>query len=52
MIHLIIGVALVWVLTPALGLPYTVSVIMTILAAMYVLAPGLGVFGAGRSRLS
>ena len=55
MIHLIIGilvVALVWVLTVALGLPYIVSVIITILAALYVLGPGLGVFGGGRSRLS
>ena len=52
MIHLIIGilvVALVWVLTAALGLPYIVSVIITILAALYVLGPGLGVFGGGRS---
>ena len=55
MIHLIIGilvVALVWVLTAALGLPYIVSVIITILAALYVLGPGLGVFGGGQSRLS
>lgn len=52
MIHLLIGilvVALVWVLTGALGLPYIVSVIVTILAALYVLGPGLGVFGGGRS---
>ena len=55
MVHVIVGillVALVWVLTAALGLPYVVSVIVTILAALYVLGPGLGVFGGGRSRLS
>ena len=55
MIHLIIGiliVALVWVLTAAIGLPYIVSVVITILAALYVLGPGLGVFGGGRSRIS
>ena len=55
MIHLIIGilvVAVVWVLTGALGLPYIVSVIVTILAALYVLGPGLGVLGGGRSRVS
>jgi hypothetical protein len=55
MISLIIGiliVALVWVLTAALGLPYIVSVVVTILAALYVLGPGLGVFGGGRSRIS
>ena len=55
MIHLIIGiliVALVWVLTAAIGLPYIVSVVITILAALYVLGPGLGIFGGGRSRLS
>jgi hypothetical protein len=51
MIHLLIAiliVALVWVLTGALGLPYIVSVIVTILAALYVLGPGLGVFGGSR----
>jgi hypothetical protein len=55
MIHLIIGilvVALVWVLTASLGLPYIVSVIVTVLAALYVLGPGLGVFGGSRSRVS
>jgi hypothetical protein len=55
MIHLLIGilvVALVWVLTGALGLPYIVSVIITIIAALYVLGPGLGVFGRGRSGVS
>jgi hypothetical protein len=55
MISLLIGiliVALVWVLTAALGLPYIVSVVVTILAALYVLGPGLGVFGGGRSRIS
>lgn len=51
MVHLLIGilvVALVWVLTGLLGLPYIVSVIVTVLAALYVLGPGLGVFGGGR----
>jgi hypothetical protein len=55
MIHLLIGilvVAVVWVLAGALGLPYIVSVIVTILAALYVLGPGLGVLGRGRSGLS
>jgi hypothetical protein len=54
MIHLLIGiliVALVWVLTAALGLPYIVSVIVTILAALYVLGPGLGLLGGGRRSL-
>jgi hypothetical protein len=52
-VHLLIGiliVALVWGLTGALGLPYTVSVIITILAALYVLGPGTGVLGGGRWR--
>jgi hypothetical protein len=51
MIHLLIGiliVAVVWVLTGALGLPYIVSIIVTVLAALYVLGPGLGVYGGGR----
>ena len=51
MIHLLIGiliVALVWVLTGLLGLPYIVSVVVTVLAALYVLGPGLGVFGGAR----
>jgi hypothetical protein len=51
MIHLVIGIlviALVWVLTAALGLPYIVAVIITVLAALYVLGPGLGVFSGGR----
>ena len=39
--------AVVWVLTAALGLPYIVSVIITILAALYVLGPGPGLFGGG-----
>jgi hypothetical protein len=51
-IHLLVGIliiALVWVLTGALGFPYIVSVIVTILAALYVLGPGLGILGGGRS---
>lgn len=55
MIHLLIGiliVALVWVLTAALGLPYIVSVIVTILAALYILGPGVGLLGGGRRSLS
>jgi hypothetical protein len=54
MIHLLIGiliVALVWVLTAALGLPYIVSLIVTILAALYILGPGLGLLGGGRRSL-
>jgi hypothetical protein len=50
-IHLLVGiliVAVVWVLTGALGLPYLVSIIVTVLAALYVLGPGLGVYGGGR----
>jgi hypothetical protein len=50
-IHLLVGiliVALVWVLTGVLGLPYIVSIVVTILAALYVLGPGLGVLGGGR----
>jgi hypothetical protein len=50
-LHLLIGiliVALVWVLTGAVGLPYLVSLIVTILAAIYVLGPGLGAWGGGR----
>jgi hypothetical protein len=50
-IHLLVGiliVALVWVLAGALGLPYVVSLIVTILAALYVLGPGLGAWGGGR----
>ncbi len=51
MIHLVIGllvITLVWVLTAALGVPYIATVIITILAALYVLGPGLGVFNGGR----
>jgi hypothetical protein len=54
MIQLLIGiliVALVWVLTAALGLPYIVSVIVTILAALYILGPGRGLLGGGRRSL-
>jgi hypothetical protein len=50
-LHLLIGiliVALVWALTGVLGLPYLVSVIVTVLAAIYVLGPGLGAWGGGR----
>ena len=53
MVHLVIGiliVALVWVLTGMLGLPYIVSVVITVVAALYVLGPGLGLFGGGRWR--
>lgn len=42
MVHLLIAlliVALVWVLTGALGLPYIVSIIVTILAALYLIGP-------------
>jgi hypothetical protein len=43
MVHLLIAiliVALVWALTGALGLPYIVSIIITILAALYMIGPG------------
>jgi hypothetical protein len=51
MIHILIAlliIALVWALAGALGLPYIVSLIVTILAALYLLGPGRGVVGGGR----
>jgi hypothetical protein len=57
-IHILISlliIALVWWLASALGLPYVVAVIVTILAAIYLLGPGLGLYGGGgrgrRSRM-
>ena len=50
MLHLLIAlliIALVWVLTGVLGLPYIVSVIVTILAALYLLGPLAGWRGRG-----
>jgi hypothetical protein len=51
--HILISIliiALVWALTGLLGLPYIVSVIVTILAALYLLGPGLGLYGGGGRR--
>jgi hypothetical protein len=48
MINLLIAiliVALVWALTGALGLPYIVSLIITIIAALYLLGPYAGWWG-------
>jgi len=53
-IHLLIAIliiALVWALTGALGLPYIVSLIVTILAAFYLLGPYAGWWGGGRTRI-
>lgn len=53
MIHFIVAillVALVWVLTGALGLPYVVSVIITIIAALYLLGPYVGWWGSRARR--
>ena len=36
----ILIVALVWILATTLGLPYLVSIVVTILAALYLLGPG------------
>jgi uncharacterized membrane protein len=52
MVHLLIAiliVALVWALTGALGLPYIVSLIITILAALYMLGPGAGAWRTPRA---
>jgi hypothetical protein len=52
-IHILISlliIALVWWLASALGLPYIVAVIVTILAAIYLLGPGLGLYGGGGRR--
>jgi hypothetical protein len=43
----ILFVALVWILTGALGLPYIVSLIITIIAALYLLGPYVGWWGRG-----
>ena len=55
MINLLVGiliVALVWILTGALALPYVISVVVTLLVALYLFAPGVlkGHRSAGRSR--
>jgi hypothetical protein len=50
-LHLLIAiliVALVWALAGALGLPYIVSLIVTILAALYLIGPRAGWWGGGR----
>ena len=38
----ILIVALVWILATTLGLPYLVSIVVTLLAALYLLGPGRG----------
>jgi hypothetical protein len=53
MIHLLIAIliiAVVWALTGALGLPYIVSLIVTILAALYLLGPYAGWWGSRGGR--
>ena len=45
----ILIVALVWALTAMLGLPYIASVVVTVLAAIYLLAPGRGLVTSGRT---
>jgi hypothetical protein len=52
-LHLLIAiliVALVWALTGALGLPYIVSLIITILAALYLIGPRAGWWGGRPAR--
>jgi hypothetical protein len=47
-LHLLVAiliVALVWALAGALGLPYIVSLIITILAALYLIGPRVGWWG-------
>jgi hypothetical protein len=46
----ILIVALVCALTAMLGLPYIASVVVTILAAVYLLAPGHGLVIGGRAQ--
>ena len=41
----ILIVALVWILATTLGLPYLVSIVVTILAALYLLGPGRRTIG-------
>ena len=41
----ILIVALVWILATTLGLPYVVSVVVTILAAVYLFGAGRGAIG-------
>lgn len=51
MLHILLSIliiALVWALTGALGLPYIVSIIITIFAALYLLGPGVGAWGGDR----
>ena len=45
----ILIVALVWALTAMLGLPYIASVVVTVLAAIFLLAPGRGLVTSGRT---
>ncbi len=46
----ILIVALVWALTALLGLPYIVSLILTVLVAIYLFTPGHGLVTSGRPR--
>ncbi|MDQ6811867.1 MAG: hypothetical protein M3Z95_08225 [Actinomycetota bacterium] len=51
MVQLLIGillVALVWALTGALGLPYLISVVITLITALYLLGPYAGWWGERR----
>ncbi|MBV9944536.1 MAG: hypothetical protein JO262_20600 [Solirubrobacterales bacterium] len=41
----ILIVALVWILATTLGLPYLVSIVVTIVAALYLLGPRRGTIG-------
>jgi hypothetical protein len=41
----ILVVALVWILATMLGLPYLVSVVVTLLAAAYLFGPARGAVG-------
>jgi ABC-type xylose transport system permease subunit len=38
-------VALVWILATTLGLPYLVSIVVTLLAALYLFGPGRSAIG-------
>lgn len=41
----ILIVALVWILAATLGVPYFASIVVTILAALYLLGPGRRTIG-------
>lgn len=46
----IVIVALVWILATTLGLPYVVSIVVTILAALYLLGNGRATTGRAPRR--